>query len=97
MGSFNGMIDDQFYNQPEVPNLDNANKEAEHRRRALKSQGQSRPNKNKRTNLKKVINQAREGQVVDAVYQDGQNNAEMTIHDIMSIDRVEQAGQKTQR
>lgn len=43
MGSFNGMLNDQFDATREVGNLDTANKEVEHRRRALKSQGQSRP------------------------------------------------------
>ena len=119
MGSFNGMIiNDQFDNQIRdvPPNLDTANKEAEHRRRALKSQGQSRPfAKNKRSNIKNVQRMAREGQPAgvgpdgpgdtnwhgqgaqNEGREDDDNGQEMTIHDIMSIDRVEQAGQKTQR
>ena len=118
MGSFNGMIlNEQFDSQLRdvPPNLDTANKEAEHRRRALKSQGQSRPfAKNKRSNLKNVQRAARGGQggegqegaerhggqgmgegrggAGEEVYEDGENCQEMTIHDIMSIDRVEQAG-----
>lgn len=99
MGSFNGVLDQQFDDQTEAANLDTANMEAERRRRALKSQGQSRPfNKNRRTQLKKVINQTREGGevVIENQVQD-LNNAEMTIHDIMSIEKVQATGQKTQR
>ena len=65
--------------------------EAERGRRALKSQGTSRPfNKNRRTQLNKIINQRQSDGMGPS---DGnENNQEMTIHDIMSIERVEQAG-----
>ena len=50
MGSVNGVIDQQFENSTALANLENANMEAERGRRALKSQGTSRPfNKNRRT------------------------------------------------
>ena len=50
MGSVTGVYDQQMINQ--AANLDNANMEAERRRRALKSQGATRPNKNaRRTNI----------------------------------------------
>lgn len=94
MGSVTGVYDQQMINQ--AANLDNANMEAERRRRALKSQGATRPNKNtRRTNIQNIqaaLNQQRENGNPEMNI----NSNEMTIHEIMSIQKVE-AGQKTQR
>ena len=76
--------------------MDNANLEAERRRRALKSQGTNRPIKNARRAHPQNVNAAQNPAGEDGA--DGNiNSNEMTIHEIISIQRVEQAGQKTQR